>query len=347
MPGCEDLLELVHGHPIKKHLPVIWNFVPGYDGMIGGIPNLSRYFFDVDEKLFFQKKLKNLFPDALVFPGYFPDFGVTVEVSAFGGRLQWSKNQAPYCHPALGGLSEVDSLKPLQPGETGLTAAVLVQKELMRRKLKSEGIELERVCFVMGPAEVAGLIVGYEKYYMGIYEDPARILKLTEIAAEFLIKWIAVQGEIAGGNDVVIIADHVGSQVRPAHFNEFIFPYLKAVFDESPKAVKVYHNEGFHTNEHIDLVLKLGADVWHYGSDVYEIDELLKKVDRRIIPFGGLNPHGLIRTGRPEEVRSEARKTAEKALGFKMLCSTGTGTTPDAPLANVRAMVEGFIEAGG
>jgi hypothetical protein len=43
----------------------------------------------------------------------------------------------------------------------------------------------------------------------------------------------------------------------------------KAVFSAFPEPIKIYHNEGFHNDRHIELMLKSGAEVWHFGSDVH------------------------------------------------------------------------------
>ena len=37
-----------------------------------------------------------------------------------------------------------------------------------------------------------------------------------------------------------------------------------------PEPVKIYHNEGVHTPAHVALMLKTGAEVWHFGSDVHD-----------------------------------------------------------------------------
>ena len=59
-----------------------------------------------------------------------------------------------------------------------------------------------------------------------------------------------------------------------------------------------------------------------------------------VVLFGGLNPHGAMRVGTPDEVREETRAVVEAAKGRRLILSTGTGTTPEATLANQRAMVE-------
>jgi uroporphyrinogen-III decarboxylase len=88
------------------------------------------------------------------------------------------------------------------------------------------------------------------------------------------------------------------------------------------------------------MVLEFGADVWHFGSDVHPLPDLLSKVGDRIVLFGGLDPHGALRKGTPDDVRAATREVLHQAAGRRLLLSSGTGTTPDTTLANLRAMVE-------
>jgi uroporphyrinogen-III decarboxylase len=339
VPNYQGLIALVRGTK-PRVLPAIWDFFPCHAGAVGGVPNFLRYYFDAEEKLRLQLKLKRLLPEALVLPGSFADLGVVVEVSAFGGRVQWFEGGAPFIGEAIRDPKEIDSLKLPRPGLDGLMALQLAQRETMRRKLKARGIEMEHWAMTMGPAEVSGLLMGYERFYLTMYDDPKRLHTLMSLVTEFLIAWLRKQDEAIGGAEVLCVADHVCNQVPPALLREFILPHERAIFSEFPKAVRIYHNEGRHSDEHIAMVLDFGADVWHFGSDVHTLPELYSKIGDHIVLFGGLNPHGVIRLGTPDGVSAETRRVLAEARDRRLILSTGTGTTPDTPLANQRAMVE-------
>ena len=88
------------------------------------------------------------------------------------------------------------------------------------------------------------------------------------------------------------------------------------------------------------MVLEMGADIWHFGSDQHDIAELFSKVDDAIVLFGGVDPHGVMRFGKPDEVRDETLKVLQASRNRRLLLSTGTGTTPETTLENQRAMIE-------
>ena len=143
MPDYSDLINLVRGPQPEKPLPCIWDFFPCHAGAIGRVPNFLDYYLDVDQKLQLQLKLQDLMPEALILPGIFPDLGVIVEVSAFGGQIRWFEQGAPFIGEAIRNLKEIDALKMPATGLTGLMPLALNQREIMRRKLKEMGREME------------------------------------------------------------------------------------------------------------------------------------------------------------------------------------------------------------
>ena len=344
MPDYKDLVSVISGSVREKPLVAIWALPPNTAGVIGGIPDMITYYFDVDERLRLEIKLKELLPEALILPGFWPSLGVVVEASAFGGRMVWSRKAAPHIYPIFNDIKEIDAVKPPTPGEAGLTPLFLTQMEMLRRKLKTQGQDVDPLIKSMGPAEVTGLLMGYENFFLSLYENPVRLKQLMEMVTDFIIKWLHLQQQIIGEPELLQIADHVPSQVSPSHMEEFILPYLKAIYSEFPGLMKIYHNEGFHSDHHIDGVLQFGADIWHLGSDVHALSDVYDKIGDDMVPFGGINPLGPMRHGTPEAVRAETREVLAAAKGRRLLLSTGTGTSPEVTLENMRAMIETALE---
>ena len=346
MPDFKDLITLVRGPFPQKPLPAVWALQPIIAGVVGGIPDMIRYYFDVEERIRIDALVRQRLPEAVILPGHWPSMGVVAEASAFGGRIIWSHNATPHIFPSIRDLKEVEVLNLPRPGEAGLTPLLLTQMEIIRRKLKSRGLEMEKFIKSMGPAEIAGLLLGYEAFFLALYEDPRRLKSLIEMITEFIIKWLHRQEAIIGEAEVLQIADHVPSQIKPEHLKEFIFPYINAIYAEFPGAIKIYHNEGFHSDAHIELVLEFGADLWHFGSDVHSLSDIYAKIGEAMVPFGGINPHGAMRFGTPEEVMEETRQALAAARGRRLLLSTGTGTTPEVTLENIRAMIDTVVSEG-
>jgi uroporphyrinogen decarboxylase len=340
MKTFRNLASLVRG-PVPEKPPVaIWDSAPCHASLVDGIPDMRRYYFDSDYKLAVQTLLQERFPEVLILPGVWPDLGVVIEASVFGGRITWFENSAPYIAPSLENLRALDHLRPLKPGEDGLTALYAVQLKRMTEAQRSRGREMERLVMSMGPAEVAGLVVGYDRLYTLIYDDPQRLRRFMEIVTDFILSWLRYQQIIIGEAELLILADHVPNQVNPEHMKEFILPCIRAIYAEFPRAIKLYHNEGFHSPAHIELIQRFGFDIWHFGSDQHRLDQLYPLLAEKVVLFGGLNPHGNLRKGSPGEVRQETAACLKAARGRRLLLSSGTGTTPDVIPENLRMMVE-------
>lgn len=340
MPDFQDLVSLIRSPSPQRPLPAIWDFAPCHASMVGGIPDMRGYYFDVEKKLSFQLRLKQNFPDALILPGVWPDLGVVVEASAFGGKITWFDHGAPFIAPSVSRMDDIDRLKVPDPWSEGLMPFYIFQLRQMQEKLATLGSKMERLAISMGPSEIAGLVLGYDNYYLGFYMEPDRIIRLMDLITQFLIRWLHIQEEVNGTAELVIIGDHVPHQVSPEQMEQFILPYIKKVFDEFPYAVKLYHNEGGHSEPHVALIQQMGFDIWHFGSDVHTVEQLYPLLDEKRCLFGGLNPHGLLRQGSPDDVRTETLACLKAARGKRLIFSSGTGTTPDVPPENVRAMVD-------
>ena len=66
MPEYTDIISLVHG-PVPEKPPIaIWALPPNTAGVVGGIPDMVRYYFDVEERLRQEIRLKELLPEAIV-----------------------------------------------------------------------------------------------------------------------------------------------------------------------------------------------------------------------------------------------------------------------------------------
>jgi len=340
MKSFQDLTSLVRGPVSERPLVAIWDSAPCHASLVDGIPDMRRYYFDPEYKLAVQTLLQERFPEVLILPGVWPDLGVVIEASAFGGRITWFENSAPYIAPSLENLRAIDQVRPLKPGEDGLTALYSIQLNRMMESLRTRGRKMEKLVMSMGPAEVAGLVLGYDRLYTLIYDEPRLASRLLEIITDFILAWLRLQESLIGEAELLIVADHVPNQVKPDHLKQFILPYMKAIYAEFPRAIKLYHNEGFHSPVHIEMIQRFGFDIWHFGSDQHRLEEIYPLLGEKVVLFGGLNPHGNLRNGSAEEVRQETCACLKAARGRRLLLSSGTGTTPDVIPENVKMMIQ-------
>lgn len=341
MDILERTLRAINHEEVYPVPVVLWDLAPWMPSMFN--VNVKKYYQDFDLKLSTQLKLQETFPDILFFPGLHPDYGVTIEPTAFGGRIQWMENDAPFVHPCLDNLKDIDSIKPINPKDDGLMPTVLNEWKLLREKVDSKIIEkygyIDGHALCMGPAETAGLMLGYDKMFIGYYEDPARINRLLSIVTEEIIKWVKYQEEINGRLTKLFVIDHLSAQISPDQYREFFHPYIKAIFNEFNYAkIRLWHNEG-RSNHIYNELMNMGCNVYNFGDD--DISEIKKAIGGKICLMGNINGVKLSRDMDVEDVRVLTTKCIE--IGGKnggYLLSGGGGLSAGTTVEKVQAMVD-------
>src|SRR5512139_2202014 len=95
-------------------------WLPGY----AGIDTLD-YFLQPDTWLRINLDLLKRFPDVTWIPGFWAEYGMAAEPSAFGSRVVWHHDQPPAIEPVKGGLAALAGVTAPDPGRHGLMPLIL------------------------------------------------------------------------------------------------------------------------------------------------------------------------------------------------------------------------------
>ena len=327
-------------HRQPGQVPVVfWNTSPFVCSLFD--VKVKDYHLDPQLKLKTQLALQKEYPQVMLLPGIYPEFGTVVEASSFGCEVVWFENDAPYVKPAIKNLQDVVHLKPPNPQKDGLMPRVLEEYRYFWNSLDKRYIDnyghLDGVAFSMGPTETAALIVGYDLFLLSLYDHPRLIHKLLNVLTDSIIVWLKTQEQVNGRLKRLFIGDHMPTQVSRSHFEEFCFPYLSKVFKEFPYAIKLYHNEGSISHV-LGRIADLGADIFHFGVD---ISEAKRMIGYRVCLMGNLDPVNLLLKGTPQEVLAECKRCISiAALGGGYLLSSAGGLAPGTPRENLKAMID-------
>ena len=124
------LLKVINGE-VDKFLPVGFiidsPWLPGWAGM-----SVMDYFSS--EQMWLEANLKAIrtFPQVMFLPGFWSEFGMCTEPSAFGSKCSWQTNELPFAHPVITGLEKVDSIGRPDPSKDGLLPFVLNRLKQMQ-----------------------------------------------------------------------------------------------------------------------------------------------------------------------------------------------------------------------
>jgi len=332
-------------------VPVVFCISSQYICRLFGV-SFKDYLFKPEIKLRVQCAFQDAYPQAMIVPGIYPDFGCgVVEPSAFGCRLVQREDNPlapePVCPQALhaqadeGGITAALKRDPPDIRKDGLMPQVLEHyryfwKHLDRRFIDRYGY-LDGFAFAMGPVETAALVVGYENFLMGLVDHPGAVHRLLGRTTELTVAWLRAQEKLNGALRRIYLFDHTPARVGPSHFEEFVFPYLSQVCREFSSAVKIYHICDREIAHVLPRLPDLGIDVLYFAADIGEVK---REVGSRVCLMGNLSPIELFLQGSPEEVAMEARRCIEIAAeeeGGYLLAPSGA-FIPGTPDENIRAV---------
>lgn len=347
MTVLDRVMKAINHEEVYPVPVVIWDLAPWMPSMFN--VNLKRYYHNIEEKLAVFTKLQKTFPEVLFFPGFHPDFGVIVQASAFGGKIQWLDNDAPYVYPSLEKIEDVNKIKRIDPQNDGLMPKVLREWDYLLKKVDSKIMDEygyvrgHAVC--MGPAETAALVLGYEKLFYAYYENPKLVHKLLDIITEETIRWIRAQEHVTGKLERLFVFDHLSTQLSPALYDEYFHPYTKAVFEEFKNVpIRLWHNEG--RSSHVfDRIKDLGCNIYNFGED--SLAEIKKSIGEHICLMGNLNSVKLTQQS-VEEIKNsviECIKIGGKGGGY--LISGGGGLSIGTTVEKLQAIVDASFSVKG
>jgi uroporphyrinogen decarboxylase len=322
---------------------VIWGVALWYTKKLG--IKARDYYQSLELKLEVQIKLQEQFPDALMLPGIWPDFGVAAEASAFGCPIVWDENQAPSARPAITDIRQVLKFKNIDMKTSGLLPDVLKTHEYFLDKIPKHFIDdygyLDGSVFLLGPLETAALIRGYVDFLLDLLDQPVLVHSLLRIITDKQIEWLQYLETRIGKLKRLFLADHFPTQISPEHFEEFFLPYIKKIFEAFPYAITLWHNEG-EVSHIIDRVPELKCNIFHFGTDAAETKKVL---GGKVCLMGNIDPVMHMQSSSAQQVHDECLRVLTQAApgGGFILCAAG-GYGVDTLDENVYSMLNSVKE---
>jgi uroporphyrinogen-III decarboxylase len=340
MNDTYDNLLTTLAHKQLDSIPVcIWNTRAPL-GLAGG-KKMIDYYQSLDVKISSQLAPLDLWEDVLIIPGYWPDYGIALEGSAFGCPIHFANNNPPQPLTRFKDISKINSLKNWSPLENGLMPVALMEYQNMLERLDEKYLKrlpyLNGCALITGPLEVASMLIGHTHFYMGFYENPQLIHALLNIVTEGLLKWLNKITQICGSIKMLTIIEHMPGQISQEHFKEFALPYLKSIYSNYQGAIKVYHNED-NLMHILPLLPELNFDIFHFGE--MDLEKTKNVIGDKVTLMGNVHPLRTLLKGTEEDVLDSARHCIEYLAsegGF--ILSSGGGLAPGTPLKNLKAMV--------
>ena len=313
-------------------------WLPGWAGM-----SLMDYFSS--EQMWFEANLKAVrrFPEIIFLPGFWAEFGMCTEPSAFGSKCRWSDDELPFAGKILSDITQVDSLSKPDPATDGLGPFVLNRLKHCRPFIEQAGHAV-KFAVSRGPLNVAAFLLGSTEFLMAIRSNPDETHKLLGIVSDFIVDWLALQIETFDSVDGVFILDDIVGFLGEDDLRETALPYLSRIFQSFDVAVKFFHNDaaGLVCAPYLG---EMGVNLFNFSFE-HGLAEMKELTENRVTLLGNVPPREVLAEGGLEEVRSSVG-TMVKSLSDKsrVILSCGGGMCPGVPTRNIEAFLAAVREA--
>ncbi len=332
----KQLLALVAGERIDP-LPVGFIIDSPWLPKWAGISTMDYF---LDDQTWFSANLKAVteFPQTQFLPGFWPEFGMCTEPSAFGCKCVWHDHDLPFAHPMIRQASDIDDLSLPNPRTDGLCPFVLRRLAGQRTRIEQAGHSI-RFAVARGPLNIASFLMGSTEFLMGLRDDPQRTHRLLNLITEFLVAWLELQKETINTIDGVLILDDIVGFCGEPDYLQFAEPYLKAVFSSLDVSIKAFHNDadGRACAPHLS---QLGVNLFNF-SFLHSLNEMRAWTGPDITLFGNIPPRDVLALGTVEQVQAQTRQMLQDVDDRRRtLFSCGGGLPDGVPTENLQAFIK-------
>jgi uroporphyrinogen decarboxylase len=277
------------------------------------------------------------FPQAIVLPGFWSEFGMCTEPSAFGSKCSWQTNDLPFASPIITSFEQVDSISRPDPSKDGLLPFTLNRLKLTQKQIEREGHAI-KFAVSRGPLNIASFLAGTTEFLMGVRVNPDEVSRLLDMITDFIVDWICLQIETFPTIEGIFILDDIVGFLGEQDFVKFAKPRLQKIFTCRDVKVRFFHNDapGLICAPHL---AETGINLFNFSSD-HSLTQMKKLVGNKVALLGNIPPRDVLAAGTPAEV-TQAVETMLTGLEdrSRIIASCGGGMPPEVSTDNINAFI--------
>ncbi|MDY0357247.1 MAG: uroporphyrinogen decarboxylase family protein [Sedimentisphaerales bacterium] len=277
------------------------------------------------------------FPDVLFLPGFWSEYGMCTEPSAFGTKCRWEENALPYADKIIRSLDDIASIEKPDAKTDGLLPFVLRRLKLLQPQIEEAGHHI-RFAVARGPLNIATFLMGTTEFLMAMRTDPEPIQKLLTLIADFSVDWLRLQKDCFPSIEGVFVLDDIVGFLGDADFQQSALPYLKKVFGCLDVPVRFFHNDA-QGLVCAPYLAEIGVNLFNFAFE-HSLGEMRQRAGDTVTLLGNIPPRDVLAQGTPEEVAAGVKAALEPVDDRRrIILSCGGGMPPDVPTGNIQAFL--------
>lgn len=264
-------------------------------------------------------------------------------------QIVWKMTDYGIPYPLAGPIRSADDLAAYDPPDPTADHRLATLRAAVERLRGERAI----VFLTHDGFEFSHYLRGGMEHLMVDYVDRPRLAhELAEMVIDYKIRLMTKAIEL--GADVVVSGDdyagRTGPLISPAHFEEFVLPYLK-------RSVQAAHDAGAPYIKHTDgNIWKLLDDLVDAGIDAIDpiepiagmdIGQVKERYGDRLALVGNVDCTELLPNGTPNQVAEAVKETiAKAALNGGYILASSNSIHPGVKPENYQAMVQAARQWG-
>ena len=331
----DDLIRMIDGEKLNYQpsgFIVDSPWIPGWYGI-----STVDYYASDDLWLKANLKMINTFPDAWFMPGFWSEYGMCTEPSAFGSRMVFLEQSLPHADKIIDSIDETDSLPQPDVKTDGLLPFMISRLRNNEQAIKDADHQV-RFAIARGPLNVASFLMGTTEFMMALAMDPDNSHKLLKKISDFTCDWISWQKECFPSIEGVLILDDLIGFVGEVEFSEFVIPYFKRIFSCTGAKARFLHNDadGLITAANLK---EMGVNMFNFSFN-HTMKEIRDLAGPEVVLVGNVPPRDVVANGTPQQVEEAVKKAFDEIPDHeRIIWSVGGGMAPDVKDVNLNAFI--------
>jgi len=335
----------------EDQLGVLYNLIKGDSRLLEigfiidspwlpGWYNISTIDYYTSDELWFKanQKAVDTFPEVIFFPGFWAEYGMCTEPSAFGVKCIFPPNDFPSVEKLALPDNDLRNLIKPDPANDGLLPFVVNRLKLMQGRVNKIG-HIYPFAISRGPLNIASFLVGTTEFLMLLKLEPEKAHFILNVITDFICDWLEYQMENFTTMDGIMILDDIVGFLGEEDFKEFAYPNLKKIFRYFPVKVKFFHNDAPSTVS-APFLKEMGINMFNFGIDS-DINKMRNLCGSDVVLVGNIPPRDVLANGTPDEVKASVRSQLNQMkVTSKVIISCGGGMPPGVSTKNIQAFID-------
>ncbi len=331
----QRLLAVIRGEVLSS-LPVGFvidsPWLPGWAG-------LSTLDYYASGEKWFAANLKAIrsFPDVLFLPGFWSEFGMCTEPSAFGTKCRWAEHELPFADKIIKTIGDLSSLEKPDPRTDGLLPFVVRRLKEYQGPIEQAGHRI-RFAVSRGPLNIASFLMGTTEFLMATQTNPDETRGFLTLITDFIVDWLTWQKECFPSIEGIFILDDIVGFLGPQDFKGTAMPYLKRVFGCLDVPVRFFHNDA-QGMVCAPFLPELGVNLFNFSFE-HSLADMKARTGGKVTLLGNIPPRDVLAQGTPADVSMSVRAALEPLSDrSRIILSCGGGIPQAVSTENITALI--------